>query len=188
MPTVLIVVAVLVVVLIPVLMYNSLIGKRNQVDSVFSTIDVMLKKRYDLIPNLVESVKGYMVHERETLERIAQLRTQALSSRTEAEKVAADNQLAAPLRQLMVAVEAYPELKANQNFLQLQGSLNEVEEQISAARRAYNAAVLQYNNAVQMFPTSIIAGMSHMQTRAFFEAPPEERQAVKVSFTSGGVR
>ncbi|HWI61609.1 MAG TPA: LemA family protein [Symbiobacteriaceae bacterium] len=180
--------AVVVVVLIIVLMYNSLIGKRNQVDSVFSTIDVMLKKRYDLIPNLVESVKGYMSHERETLERIAQLRTQGLNSRTDAEKVAVDNQIAGPLRQLLVAVEAYPDLKANQNFLHLQGSLNEVEEQISAARRAYNAAVLQYNNAVQMFPTSMIAGMMHLQTRTFFEAQPEERQAVKVSFSSGGVR
>jgi len=181
-------VAVVLVLLILVLMYNSLIGKRNQVESVFSTIDVMLKKRYDLIPNLVESVKGYMLHERETLERIAQLRTQALGSRTEAEKVATENQIVGPLRQLMVAVEAYPELKANQNFLQLQGSLNEVEEQISAARRAFNAAVLQYNNAVQMFPTSLIAAMMHLQTRAFFEAPPEERQAVKVSFSDGGVR
>jgi LemA protein len=182
------IVVVVLIVLIPVLMYNSLVGKRNQVDSVFSTIDVMLKKRYDLIPNLVESVKGYMSHERETLERVARLRTQALSSRTEAEKVAVDNQIAAPLRQLMVAVEAYPQLKANENFLQLQRSLNEIEEQISAARRAFNAAVLQYNNAVQMFPTSLIAGMMRLQTRAFFETPPEERQTVKVSFSDGGVR
>ena len=186
--TILLIVVVVLVLLIPVFMYNSLIGKRNQVDSVFSTIDVMLKKRYDLIPNLVESVKGYMRHERETLERIAQLRTQAINSRTEAEKVAADNQIAGPLRQLMVAVEAYPELKANENFLQLQGSLNEVEEQISAARRAFNAAVLQYNNAVQMFPTSIIAGMMRLQTRAFFAAPPEEREAVRVTFSDGVAR
>jgi LemA protein len=186
--TTVLIVAVVLVLLIPALTYNSLIGKRNQVDSVFSTIDVMLKKRYDLIPNLVESVKGYMSHERATLERIAQLRTQGINSRSEAEKVAVDNQIAAPLRQLMVAVEAYPELKANQNFLQLQGSLNEIEEQISAARRAFNAAVLQYNNAVQMFPTNIIAGMMRLQTRAFFEAPPEERQAVKVTFSGGGVR
>lgn len=186
--TTVLIVAVVVILLIPVLMYNSLIGKRNQVDSVFSTIDVMLKKRYDLIPNLVESVKGYMKHERETLERIAQLRTQALSSRTEAEKVAVENQIAGALRQFMVAVEAYPELKANENFLQLQGSLNEIEEQISAARRAFNAAVLEYNNAVQMFPTNLIAGMMRLSTRAFFEAPPEERQTVRVTFSDGGAR
>jgi LemA protein len=177
---------IVVLAVIVALMYNSLIGKRNQVDSVFSTIDVMLKKRYDLIPNLVESVKGYMQHERGTLEQITALRNQALSSRTGDEKVAVDNQIAAPLRQLMVAVENYPELKANQNFLQLQAAMNEIEEQISAARRAFNAAVLQYNNAVQMFPTSIFAGMMHMQTRAYFEIAAAEREPVKVSFTAGG--
>jgi LemA protein len=181
--------AVLVVVVIFVLIYNSLIGKRNQVDSVFSTIDVMLKKRYDLIPNLVESVKGYMQHERGTLEQITALRNQALSSRTADEKVSVDNQITAPLRQLMVAVENYPELKANQNFLHLQSSLTEIEEQISAARRAFNAAVLAYNNAVQMFPTSLFAGMMHMQTRAYFEIAAAEREPVRITaFTGGGTK
>lgn len=177
-----------VVLLLLVIMYNSLIGKRNQVESVFSTIDVMLKKRYDLIPHLVSTVKGYMQHEREMLERITQLRAQALSSRTNDEKVAVDNQIAGPLRQILVAVENYPELKANQNFLHLQATLNEVEEQISAARRAFNAAVLQYNNAVEMFPTSLIASMMRLQRRTFFEAAAEERQAVRVSFSDGGPR
>ncbi|HYG59995.1 MAG TPA: LemA family protein [Symbiobacteriaceae bacterium] len=176
------VIGVVAILFFGVLMYNSLIGKRNQVDSVFSTIDVMLKKRYDLIPNIVETAKGYMKHERETLERIAQLRAQALTSQTTDEKIAVDNQIAGPLRQIMVAVENYPELKANQNFLHLQATLNEVEEQISAARRAFNAAVLQYNNAVEMFPTSMIAGMMRFQRRGFFEISEGERQPVRVAF------
>lgn len=177
------------VLLILVLMYNSLIGKRNQVDSVFSTVDVMLKKRYDLIPNLVDAVKGYMQHEQATLERIVQLRAQALNSRSDDEKVAIDNQIAGPLRQIMVAVEQYPDLKANQNFLHLQATLNEVEEQISAARRAFNAAVLALNNAVDMFPTSLMAGMFGVKRRTFFEIAAEERQPVRIgSFRDGGGR
>lgn len=176
-------------VVVLAIMYNGLIAKRNQVESVFSTIDVMLKKRYDLIPNLVDTVKGYMQHERETLERITQLRAQALNSRSDDEKVAIDNQMAAPLRQLMVAVESYPELKANQNFLHLQASLNEIEEQIAAARRAFNAAVLQYNNAIQMFPTNILAGMMNFERRAFFEISAAEREPVRVgSFSDRSAR
>lgn len=171
-----------VILVIGILMYNSLIGKRNQVDSVFSTIDVMLKKRYDLIPNLVSSVQGYMKHEQGTLERLTQLRAQAMNSGSAEEKVALNNQLSGSLRNILVAVESYPDLKASQNFMHLQASLNEIEEQISAARRAYNAAVLEYNNATQMFPTSLIAGMMRLQQRAFFEAPAEERQPVRVSF------
>lgn len=172
-----------------VVMYNGLIGKRNQVDSVFSTIDVMLKKRYDLIPNLVDTVKGYMQHERETLEQITQLRAQALNSQSPNEKVAIENEMAAPLRQIMVAVESYPELKANQNFLHLQSSLNEIEEQIAAARRAFNAAVLQYNNATQMFPTNVLANMMHFERRAFFEIAETERQPVRVgSFSDRSAR
>lgn len=167
-------------------LYNGLIGKRNQVDSVFSTVDVMLKKRYDLIPNLVATVQGYMQHERETLERIAQLRSQALNSQTVDQKVAIDNQMAGALRQVLVAVEQYPELKANQNFLHLQATLNEVEEQISAARRSFNAAVLQYNNAVEMFPTKLVADMMRLQKRAFFEAAAAEREPVRVAFSGGG--
>lgn len=177
-------VAIGIVLLVLVLLYNGLVGKRNQVDSVFSTVDVMLKKRYDLLPNLVETVQGYMQHERETLERITRLRTQALQSRTEAEQVAIDNQIAGPLRQILVAVESYPELKANQNFMQLQATLNEVEEQISAARRAFNAAVLEYNNAIQMFPTNLIASLMRFQRRAFFEVSEAERQPVRVAFSN----
>lgn len=183
----LIVVGLLLLIL--ALMYNSLIGKRNQVDSLFSTVDVMLKKRYDLIPNLVDAVKGYMQHERETLEKLTDLRTQALSSQSSDERVAIENQMAAPLRQIMVAVENYPELKANENFLHLQASLNEVEEQISAARRAFNAAVLVYNNAVDMFPTNIMANTMRMQKRGFFEVAEQERQPVRIgSFHDGGSR
>lgn len=168
-------------------MYNSLVAKRNQVDSVFATTDVLMKKRYDLIPNLVQTVKGYMLHEKETLEQVTQLRTQALGSRTSDEKVAIDNQIAAPLRQLLVSVENYPELKANQNFLHLQATLNEVEEQISAARRAFNAAVLAYNNAIEMFPTNLMATMMRLTRRTFFEAAAEEREPVRItSFKDNG--
>lgn len=182
--TVLIIVGVLLLAL--VLMYNSLVAKRNQVDSVFSTVDVMLKKRYDLIPNLINTVKGYMTHERETLERLTELRVKALSSNSNDERVAVENEMAGPLRQIMVAVENYPDLKANQNFLHLQSSLNEVEEQISAARRAYNAAVLAFNNAVDMFPTNLIAGMLGFTRRTFFEAAAVDREPVRVDFSGGG--
>ncbi|HYF96108.1 MAG TPA: LemA family protein [Symbiobacteriaceae bacterium] len=171
-----------VLLLLAVLMYNSLVGKRNQVDSVFSTIDVMLTKRYDLLPNLVTAVKGYMTHERETLEKVTELRTRALGAHSPDEKVAVDNQIAGALRQILVAVENYPELKASENVLQLQASLNEIEEQISAARRAFNAAVLQYNNALDMFPTNLLGSMMGMKHRAFFEvATAEVRQPVRIS-------
>ena len=164
-----------------IVMYNSLIGKRNNVDQAFSSIDVMLKKRYDLIPNLIATVERYMVHERELLSEITELRTRAISGdMTPDQRIAMEQQMGGALGRLMVSVEAYPDLKSNTNFLQLQGSLNEVEEQISAARRSYNAAVTDYNNAVQMVPTSIIAGMLNFQTRQFFEASETERRNVDV--------
>jgi len=126
-----------VLLLICIIIYNSLVGKKNQVLNVFATIDALLKKRYDLIPNLIATVKTYMQHERETLTEITELRAKAVSGQiSDDEKVALDNKLSQMLGGIMVAVENYPDLKANQNFLQLQGSLNEIEEQISAARRA----------------------------------------------------
>lgn len=164
-----------------IVIYNSVIGSRNAVDSAFSSIDVMLKKRSDLIPNLVASVKQYMLHEAGLLEKITQLRTTATSPNvSEADRLQAEGQLSGALGQLRVAVENYPALRANENFLQLQGALNESEEQISAARRAFNAAVLDYNNSIDMFPYSLVASMNNFQRRAFFEIPETERKNVNV--------
>jgi len=176
-----ILVVLVIIVIFIALLYNSLISKKNQVENVFGSIDALLKKRYDLIPNLVSTVKTYMQHERQTLTDITELRAKAVSGRlSDDEKVELDNRITKMLGGIMVAVENYPDLKANQNFLQLQGSLNEVEEQISAARRAYNAAVTAYNNAVEMFPTNTIASLLHYQRKKVFEISEAERENVKV--------
>jgi LemA protein len=163
--------------------YNSLVVKRNQVRNVFATVDALLKKRYDLIPNLVAAVKGYMQHERGTLERLTELRAQAMNkSLPPDEAVRLNNQMSGLLGGLRVAFENYPDLKANQNFLQLQASLNEQEEQISAGRRAYNAAVTAYNNAVQSFPLNLIAAMFGFRTAELFAAAEAERSVPRVDF------
>lgn len=170
-----------VVIFIIVLMYNTLISKKNQVDNIFAGLDAILKKRYDLLPNLVATVKEYMVHERITLEKITELRSKATTSNlNSAETVALDKQLSSMLGNLMVAVENYPTLKANENFLHLQGTLNEIEEQISAARRAYNQSVTDYNNAIQMFPTNFMAGFMKLEQKELFSVPSSERQNVDV--------
>ena len=168
-------------VLILVLMYNSLINKKNQVENSFGGMDVQLKKRYDLIPNLISAVKTYMKHEANTLTEITELRTKALSGGiSDDEKVDLDNKITSHLGGIMVAVENYPDLKASENFNQLQRSLNEVEEQISASRRAYNSTVTSYNNTIEMFPTNMLAGMMKMEHRDVFEIPETERQNVDV--------
>ncbi|MDM8558216.1 LemA family protein [Candidatus Parabeggiatoa sp. HSG14] len=184
MSSTLIIIVVLVVVAITVLViYNSIIGRKNQVEYAFGGIEVMLKKRYDLIPNLVKTVQGYATHERELLEKITTLRTQALKGNlSNDEKVELNNQMSGTLGQIMVAVESYPELKANENFLHLQSSLNEVEEQISASRRAYNAAVNDFNNSIEMFPGSVMAGMMNFKRKKGFEISNTERQNVNVNF------
>lgn len=172
---------VFVFVVIVALLYNSLISKKNHVDNAFASVDVLLKKRYDLIPNLVAAVKGYMTHERDVLEKVTELRAKAISPNVSAdEKVEMDNMMSSFLRGIMVSVENYPQLKASTNFLQLQASLNEVEEQISAARRAYNAAVLDYNNAVEMLPTNFLASAMKYKQRKFFEIGASERENVAV--------
>ena len=163
------------------MMYNSLIDKKNQVENSFSTVDVMLKKRYDLIPNLVATAKNYMNYEGSTLEKITKLRAKAVSGGISSdEKVAINNEIGKAMGSIMVAVENYPELKANENFIHLQRTLNESEEQISAARRTFNAAVVDYNNAVEMFPTNIIAGMMGYSRKSVFEASDDERKNVDV--------
>ncbi len=164
------------------LLYNSLIGKKNQVEYAYSGVDVQLKKRHDLIPNLVATVKQYMQHERALLERITELRSRALSPNLpENERMQIEGALSAALRNLMIAVENYPQLRANENFLHLQASLNEIEEQIAAARRAYNAAVTDYNNAIEMFPTNLVAATMGLRRRPVFEAEEHERATPSVS-------
>jgi LemA protein len=170
-----------ILILFVVIVYNSLIAKKNQVANVFASLDAMLKKRYDLIPNLISTVKTYMQHEQGTLTKITEIRAKAVSGQlSDDEKVDLDNKMQQAMRGIMVAVENYPDLKANQNFLQLQGSLNEIEEQISAARRAYNASVTDYNNALEMFPTNILAGMMSYKAKTLFEISAAERQNVDV--------
>ncbi len=161
--------------------YNGLVGKRNEADKAFASIDTMAKKRYDLIPNLVATVQQYMQHERATLTEITEMRAKATSGKlTDDEKIELDGKLSKAVSGIMVAVENYPDLKASTNLMQLQGSLNEVEEQLSAARRFYNAAVTSYNNAIQMVPSNIVASMFNFKTKKLFEITEQERQNVDV--------
>jgi LemA protein len=166
-------------VLIFVLLYNSLIAKKNTVGNAFGAIDAMLKKRYDLLPNLVETVKQYMDFERETLTKVTELRSRAAAPDLSADqKIQVDHQINRAMQGIMLQVENYPELKANQNFMQLQAAWNEIEEQISAARRTYNAAVMSYNNACEQFPTNILAGMMNYSLKTYIEIPEEERKNI----------
>ncbi|WP_103631195.1 LemA family protein [Campylobacter concisus] len=161
-------------------LYNSLVAKQNQVKSVEAGIDAQLKRRYDLIPNLVATAKEYMVHEKSLLENITALRESARSASTNEEKFELNNKISGLLNGLRVSVENYPDLKANQNLLHIQSTLNEVEEQISAARRAYNSAVEIYNNAIQMFPSNIVASMFGFHKDVFFDIPENEAAAPNV--------
>jgi len=176
----LIIIAVIAVALIGT--YNGLVTKRNQVENAFAGVDVQLKKRYDLIPNLVESVKGYMKHEEGVLTRLAQLRTTPYAQLTDDQKTEMEKGMHQVVEGLRVTVEKYPDLKASDNMMHLQRTLNETEEQLSAARRSFNAAVLDYNNSIQSFPTNLIAGMFHFDKKNFFEAKESERENVNVKF------
>ena len=177
--TIIILVAIAVVGLIIMSIYNGLIRKKNEVENAFGGMDVQLKKRYDLIPNLISTVKQYMTHEKELLTKVTELRSQAMSGNvSNDQKVDLDNQITGAMKGIMVAVEGYPDLKANDSFLNLQRTMNEVESQISAARRAYNASVTDFNNGVQMFPSSIIAGMMKLVTKKVFEIPEVQRENV----------
>ena len=163
--------------------YNALIRLRNQVDNAWSQIDVQLKRRHDLIPNLVETAKGYMEHERGTFEAITEARSRAMGANTPAEAGKAEGALTDALSKFMLVVENYPDLKANQNFLSLQETLTSTENKIAFSRQGYNDQVLFYNNKIQMFPSNIIAGMFNFGKREFFEIENEaEREVPKVSF------
>lgn len=180
-PVIIILVIAILVFLIFISLYNNLIRKKNQVTNAFGTIDVQLKNRYDLIPNLVATVQQYTSHEKDLLTKITELRSKALSQEVNPEdKIKLDNQISSTLSGLMVAVENYPDLKASRNFLDLQKSLNEVESQIAAARRTYNAAVTDFNNAIQTFPGNLMAGMMSLTTKEVFAADEAERSNVNV--------
>ena len=161
---------------------NSLVSLRNKVRNQFSQIDVQLKKRYDLIPNLVETVKGYAAHESETLEAVMKARASYASATTDSEKIEASNALGQQLSRLLAVAEAYPDLKANTNFLNLQDQLKEIEDKIGYARQFYNDSVMVYNNKIEMFPSSIVANMRGFKAEAFFQAAEQERENVKVEF------
>ena len=170
-----------IIIIILVLMYNSLINKKNQVENIFASVDTQLKKRYDLIPNLVASVQQYMEYERSILEKVTQLRTQAMKPNiSDEQKIALDAQMSTALGSIMVAVENYPDLKANENIMQLQNTLHEVEAQIAAARRAYNQAVTDYNNALEMVPTNFMAQWMHYTRKTVFEISDDERKNVNI--------
>lgn len=178
---------VLVFVIIPIIIYNGLISKRNSLQSVTSTLDIILQKRHDLIPNLVSSVKEYMKHEAGTLTEITKLRESVSSSEnSQSDRFEKENQLSEKLKGLSISVENYPDLKASDNFIQLQRSLNEVEEQLSAARRTYNAAALSLNNAREQFPSNIIAGMMKLKEASYYDAPEsvEQNPDIKDLFNS----
>lgn len=162
--------------------YNGLVKARNKVKDQFSQIDIQLKKRFDLIPNLVNTVKGYAKHESETLEKVINARNIYANAKTDDEKVKASNELSKSLTHLFALAESYPELKANTNFEELQKELTEVEEKISYARSFYNDAVRLYNNKVQTIPSNIIASLFGFKTETFFEAAAEEKENVKVEF------
>jgi LemA protein len=182
---VLIVVLVLVVIIVLwiVGMYNGLVGLRNRVQNAWSQIDVQLKRRHDLIPNLVETAKGYMTHERETLEAVTKARNLAQQASTPGQAAKAEGQLSTALGQFFMVVEQYPNLKANENFLALQEELTSTENKISFARQFYNDETMNYNTRIQSFPTNIMAGMFNFKEREFFQLEGQEERAVpKVQF------
>jgi LemA protein len=178
--------ALVLLVLYAIFSYNRLVQLRNRIDAAWSQIDVQLRRRYDLIPNLVETVKGYAAHERETLEAVTKARQQAVQAQGIEEQAQAENMLTQALRQLFAVAEAYPDLKANQNFLALQEELTGTEGRIAFARQFYNEQVLSYDNLTEQFPTNIIASAFSFTPKPYFETEDEvSRQPVRVDFGQG---
>lgn len=175
-------VVIVVIALFVISTYNGLVSTRNKVRDQFSQIDVQLKKRFDLIPNLVETVKGYAKHESETFEKVIQARNGYMNASSEDEKLKASKELTAGITKIVALAENYPELKANTNFVDLQNQLKDIEEKISYARQFYNDSVLTYNNKIEMFPSNIVASMFGFKKEAFFEADSREKENVQVKF------
>jgi LemA protein len=186
--TVAIIIVVVLVVLLGlyvILTYNKLVRTRNRIDNAYSQIDVQLKRRYDLIPNLVETVKGYAAHEKSTFEAVTNARANAIQAHEEggpAQQAQAENALTGALKSLFAVAEAYPDLKANQNFLNLQEELTSTEDRIAYARQFYNDSVLGYNNNIQSFPGNTIAGVFNFEPREYFEGDPAAEGPVQVQF------
>ena len=165
-----------------VLTYNGLVRKRNRVDNSWAQVDVQLRRRYDLVPNLVEAVRGYAGHERETLEAVIEARNAAQAASTVDEQAGAENMLGSVLRRLFVLAEQYPQLRATENFQALQDQLGETENRIAVSRQIYNDGMLTYNNAVQTVPTNLVAALTGFKTRSFFEVEDDTRSVPKVEF------
>ena len=180
-------IAIIIIVLLIIWIisiYNGLVTSKQKVDNAWSQIDVQLQRRFDLIPNFVETVKGYMTHEQETFEKIAKLRTSWANASSISDKAALDNQLSETLKTIMAVSENYPELKANQNFMQLSQELKNTEDKISFSRQFYNDAATMYNTKIQVFPSNIIAGIFNFTSRSLFQTENDEaRKNVKVDFS-----
>lgn len=177
-----IIVLVVLLVLYVISTYNKLVRVRNMVKDQWAQIDVQLKRRFDLIPNLVETVKGYAKHEKETLEGVIKARNTFLSATTPEAEMEANGELTKAVSKLFALAESYPELKANENFMSLQNDLKDTENKIASARQFYNDVVLKYNNMIEMFPSNIVASMFAFKVQTFFQANEEERENVKVQF------
>jgi LemA protein len=184
-PVLILLIVVIVVVAVGALLYNGLVTKRNQIDEALGQIEVQLKRRHDLIPNLVDAVKGYMNFEKSVLENVTQARANAVAAGAQgpAQQAQAENALTQSLRSLFAVVENYPELKANQNVLELQEQLTTTENQISFSRQHYNATVLDYNNSIQTIPSVLVAGPLGFTKREFFDAEPEAAEVPKVDLS-----
>lgn len=178
-----IIVVIIVLLLIYIVStYNNLVNLRNKVKDQWAQIEVLLKRRYDLIPNLVETVKGYAKHEKETLDAVISARNSAVSAKTTEEEMKAAGEVSNALGRLIAISESYPELKANENFMDLQNNLKETEDKISFSRQFYNDVVLTYKNKIEMFPSNLVAGIFGFKQEPFFEASDEERKNVQVKF------
>lgn len=179
MTTIIIIAVIAVLVLAVIGIYNNLVKLRNNRENAFADIDVQLKQRYDLVPQLVATVKGYATHEKDLLESVTAARTAAVNATSIDDKIKADQQLTSALAGLKISVEAYPDLKANQNFLQLQGELADIENKLAAVRRYFNSATRELNNAVQTFPNNLLAGMFGFHKEAMYEIEASQRAAVE---------
>lgn len=179
---IILIIVVVLIILYVINVYNSLVSLRNKVDDQYSQIDVELKRRFDLVPNLVETVKGYAKHEKETLEGVIKARNSYVTADNLADQLEADGELTKAISKLFALTESYPDLKANQNFNNLQSELSNIEQKIVYARQFYNDSVLKLNNRIEMFPSNIIAGMFNFKKREFFKVAASERENVKVKF------
>lgn len=179
---IIVIVVLLLIILYVIATYNKLVSLRNRVKDQWAQIDVQLKRRFDLIPNLVNTVKGYAKHEKETLEDVISARNTFLSASSKEEEMKANQELTGAMTKLFALAESYPDLKANQNFIDLQENLNETENKIASSRQFYNDTVLNYNNKIEMFPSNIVAGLFHFKAEFFFQANETERENVKVEF------